>query len=113
MSLQELVLLAAHQADKVVRSDRTAHWHGRLSMPFHRLLSPRADIAELGGHGSDERDQIRCRDLIMGDVGRDDLGGHRGESDLLRSFSHWMFFQADGAGLQPPKTNLSYSAFRG
>jgi hypothetical protein len=54
VALEQLLRLAADQADEVVRADRTAHGHRRLRLLLCGLVGLGAYLPELAADGSDE-----------------------------------------------------------
>ena len=90
MPFERLLLLAAHQADEVIFANRAAHRNGRLR-PCGCCLRWVADLSEAARHGSDNDLELRGRDLVAGDVCRNNLRSQLQKLASVQGLAHCIF----------------------
>jgi hypothetical protein len=90
-SLQQLLSLAADQAQEAVWPDRTPHGNGRSALTRYGRLRRLAQFLQYARHGADHLWQIGGGNLIVRDIGGYDLNGSVRQTYLLSAISHGIF----------------------
>jgi hypothetical protein len=98
MPFEHLLLLTAHQADEVIFAHRAAHRNSRLR-PCGYGLRWVADRSQAACHGSDDDFELRGRDLVAGDVCRNNFCSQLQKVVSVPRLAHCLFQsnECDGA----------------
>ena len=90
MAFERLLLLAAHQADEVISAERPAHRNCRL-WPCRCRLRSIPDLRQTASHQSDDDFELGGRDLVGGDVRRNNFRRQLQKLASFQGLAHGMF----------------------
>ena len=90
MALKRPLFLAAHQADEVVPAERPAHGNCGL-WPCRCWLRSMPDLRQTASHQSDDDFELGGRNLIGGDVRRNNLRSQLEKLASVQGLAHGMF----------------------